>query len=327
MCKFKRLIATGTASLALALTAGCAGKYVESPRPVDALAGPALWQLSDDDTTIYLFGTIHVLPEGIDWYDARIAAAFDAAEEVVVEVDLRNTDEVLEAILSRAPLTNGKTLRAMMSDENRAEYEAALKELSLPAARLDEVEPWFAYLTLMQTLLPTLGGGYQATSGVEALLISKLGDRDLIGIETIEEQIIAFDEMSMEAQLTLLDDIVESVPLGDEAETTPESNDAAPVEPSAEEILAQMVDVWSKGDAQGVGALFEDDGGDNSSSNEEHQTRLITDRNSNWVEWINQRLEQPGTIFIAVGAGHLAGEDSVQQQLYKGGIKVTRIWK
>ena len=55
--------------------------------------------------------------------------------------------------------------------------------------------------------------------------------------------------------------------------------------------------------------------------------RLLTDRNARWAKWIDGRLKQPGTVFVAVGAGHLAGKDSVQRQLRKLGIKARRVWQ
>ena len=52
---------------------------------------------------------------------------------------------------------------------------------------------------------------------------------------------------------------------------------------------------------------------------------LLTDRNARWATWIKQRMAKPGTVFIAVGAGHLAGADSVQAQLAKQGVTAQRI--
>jgi uncharacterized protein YbaP (TraB family) len=52
---------------------------------------------------------------------------------------------------------------------------------------------------------------------------------------------------------------------------------------------------------------------------------LLTDRNRTWATWLKARLAQPGTIFVAVGAGHLAGKDSVQDVLARSGVTVTRV--
>jgi uncharacterized protein YbaP (TraB family) len=52
---------------------------------------------------------------------------------------------------------------------------------------------------------------------------------------------------------------------------------------------------------------------------------MFTERNANWAGWIAQRLQEPGTVFVAVGAGHLAGRDSVQAKLTELGVKSARI--
>ena len=54
---------------------------------------------------------------------------------------------------------------------------------------------------------------------------------------------------------------------------------------------------------------------------------LLTDRNANWAQWIKARLDRPGTVFVAVGAGHLAGSGSVQDQLKALGLQVDRVKK
>jgi uncharacterized protein YbaP (TraB family) len=83
--KLKRLFATA-AALSLTLS-GCAGMQSETP-PAGACRGRRCGGSPMADTTIYLFGTVHALPEGKTWFDTRIARAFDASDEMVTEVDL-----------------------------------------------------------------------------------------------------------------------------------------------------------------------------------------------------------------------------------------------
>ena len=83
--KLKRLIVSAAAAL-LGL-AGAPAEARETP-PAGAVPGPALWRVTDADTTIYLFGTVHALPQGKEWFDARIERAFAASDEMVTEVDL-----------------------------------------------------------------------------------------------------------------------------------------------------------------------------------------------------------------------------------------------
>jgi uncharacterized protein YbaP (TraB family) len=296
----KRLIATAAAaSLALA---GCTTTpaRAEGPPP-GAVPGPALWQVADDDTTIYLFGTVHALPEGKPWFDGRIERAFATADEMITEVDLRDQSASAAAMQSAALLPEGQSLRELMTPDNRQQFEAALVGLGLPVEALDRMEPWMATLTM--SLLPLLRQGYQTESGVEMALSTRAGDKRRGALETIAEQIDLFDGMPMEAQLTFLDKTVEAMP-------------------KAKVSLDAMVAEWIEGDAEALAGLLNSELDD-----PVLYERLLTRRNANWAQWIEQRLAQPGTVFIAVGAGHLAGTGSVQDQLAARGLTVERIWQ
>src|SRR5688500_16306209 len=109
---FKRLIAAAAAfSLGLA---GCAtGPVVETPPP-GAVPGPALWQVADEDTTIYLFGTVHALPRDKNWFDGRIERAFNASDELVTEVDVANAAGSAQALQAASQLPADQSLRALM---------------------------------------------------------------------------------------------------------------------------------------------------------------------------------------------------------------------
>lgn len=297
---FKRLTATA-AALSLGLS-GCVGMphRAEVP-PAGAVPGPALWKVGDADTTIYLFGTVHALPQGKDWYDGRIERAFTASDEMVTEVDLSDQTASAAAMQSAGMLPEGMSLREMMTPENRQQFEAALVGLGLPVEALDRMEPWMATLTM--SLLPLLRQGYQTESGVEMSLASRAEGKQRGALETIAQQIDLFDGMPMDAQLIFLDKTVEAMP-------------------EAKVSLDAMVDEWIKGDADALAALLNSELDD-----PVLYKRLLTQRNANWAGWIEQRLQQPGTVFIAVGAGHLAGADSVQRQLRRRGLKVERVWQ
>jgi uncharacterized protein YbaP (TraB family) len=84
--------------------------------------------------------------------------------------------------------------------------------------------------------------------------------------------------------------------------------------------LAKMIREWKAGHAEKLAQLMNED-----ESDPALLKLLLTDRNRNWAQWIKARLDRPGIVLLAVGAGHLAGPGSVQQQLAKLGIKVTRV--
>jgi uncharacterized protein YbaP (TraB family) len=294
----KRFLASAAAALSLG-TSACA--TTDAP-PAGAVPGPALWEVADADTTIYLFGTVHALPSGKDWFDGRIERAFNASDELVTEIDVSNAAGSAQALQSASQLPADQSLRGLMTVDDRQQYEAALVGLGLPVEALDRYEPWFAAMTL--SLLPLLRSGYDTESGVEQALSGRAGQaKKRAALETIEQQVALFDTLPQEAQLAFLDETVEKLP---EASTS----------------LDAMVAEWLKGDAVALAALLNSE-----MTDPVLYERLLTARNANWAGWIENRLDQPGTVFVAVGAGHLAGSGSVQEQLEQRGLKVKRVWQ
>lgn len=264
--------------------------------------GPALWKVSDEDTTIYLFGTVHVLPSDLVWYDAEIDQALSASDTIVTEIAMDPATEAKQQTLAqqKGVFTNGTTLRSLLNDEQRVAYESALARLGVPAGSFDPLEPWLTTLTL--TFLPLMQQGYDPASGVEKVILSKAGEQSLAALETIEFQLDMFDSMPMEKQVTFMMEAVEAMP---EVKAT----------------LDGMVERWAEGDADGLAVMMNEDLTDPVLAD-----TLLYSRNENWAEWIEDRLDStPGTVFMAVGAGHLAGKQSVQDYLVERGIQSERV--
>lgn len=302
---FRKWMARIGGGLALALGGGCTSAATEAPVATAPAAeearGPALWALRDEDTTIYLFGTVHALPDEAKWFDGRIERAFGASDELVTEIDMDQAAQSAQVLAQAAMLENGQTLRALMTEENRAEYEQVLTKLGLPVQALDPMEPWFAALNL--SMLPLVQSGYDPAVGVDMVLSGQGETKKRAALETIEQQVQLFDGLPMDAQLAFLDQAVEAVP-------------------QAASTLDAMVALWLAGDADGLAAKMNDELDDPAL-----YQRLLVDRNSRWADWIEQRIAEPGTVFIAVGAGHLAGDASVQALLTERGYEVERVWQ
>ncbi|MEQ1641375.1 MAG: TraB/GumN family protein, partial [Novosphingobium sp.] len=103
-----------------------------APVSTTVVAKPALWKIADEDTTIYLFGTIHLLPGGIEWYDGPLASAFEQSKELVTEIPETSDGQTMNLMLKYGMLPAGQTLRAQMSPDERTRYEGAMTGLSLP---------------------------------------------------------------------------------------------------------------------------------------------------------------------------------------------------
>ena len=264
--------------------------------------GPALWKVADEDTTIYLFGTIHALPADVVWYDAEIDHALQSADTVVTEIlmDPENEAAMQQLALQRGMFTDGTTLRSVLDDEQRATYEAALGGLGLPVASFDAFEPWMAGLTL--TMLPLLQQGYDLNAGVDKIILANSADKPKDALETADFQLGIFDGLPQDEQIAFL---IAAAEAAGEAKPT----------------LDKMVAEWIAGDAEGLAAVMNED----MDSDFGLAEALLYDRNANWAEWIERRLDTPGTVFIAVGAGHLAGDLSVQDYLEKRDIASVRV--
>jgi uncharacterized protein YbaP (TraB family) len=263
--------------------------------------GPALWMVADDDTTIYLFGTVHVLPQGIEWYDTTIASAFDSAGTIVTEIplDAQSEGEMAQLTRDKGMLPAGTTLRSLLNAEQITAYTAAMDKIGVPVEAFDPLKPWLAGLTL--SIMPLMQQGYDPNSGVEKVLLAKAEGKEKGALETAAFQLGIFDGMTQEAQVAFMMEAATGI---DE------------IRP----MLDSMVAEWSEGDAEGLAAIMNEGMSDPAVAE-----ALLYTRNANWAEWIDARLDTPGTVFVAVGAGHLAGARSVQDYLAQKGITVTRV--
>lgn len=265
-------------------------------------ADPALWVVRDDDTTIYLFGTFHLL-DSRPWFNDEVRTAFDASSELVLEAVVPENPASLQPMVLRYAVDpDGRTLSSRLTAEEMAAFNAAVAPLGAPAGAFDRFEPWFATMTLSNVAAQRLG--VEAANGPEGVLSRAARERGMpIGeLEGFEWQFRLFDEMPEAQQLAQLRQALENF------------DDIAAQ-------LAPMLTAWSTGDIDGLVTIL------NSASEEDPELHRIvfTDRNRTWANWIQERLERPGTVFLAVGAGHLAGSDSVQAVLQERGVTSMRL--
>ena len=264
---------------------------------------PALWAVKDADTTVYLFGTVHVLKPGLSWFDGAVQKAFDTSDELVLELVLPDDQaEVAKVTLPMAMDQSGKPLPQKLDPETLAAYQATLTGLGLPANAFDAFEPWFAGVTL--SVLPLTMHGYDPNQGVEKQLTAKAkaGAKPISGFETLTEQLGFFDTLPEVEQVSFLKSVVKDIDkLGPQ--------------------LDKMVLLWGKGDPDGLAVTMNE----SMEATPELAKTLLFDRNARWADQIKTRMDKPGTVFVAVGAGHLAGEKSVQDYLAERGLKAQRI--
>jgi uncharacterized protein len=265
-------------------------------------ATPALWVVKDEDTTLYLFGTIHILKPNIRWFNGPVKKAFDGSQELVIEMIEPPEDKTVPIIMQKAIDPDGPPLTQKLSPKTLLAYKKAMAENGIPVEQFEKFEPWFASIPL--SIGPLLKKGYDPKSGVETVLQkAAIAQKKTRGeLETFEQQMDFFDTMPEADQISFLESTVEDT------------------EKSAAE-LDGVVMSWVKGDPEAIDRYMNE----GLSKTPNLRKILLADRNANWANWIQKRLDKPGTVFIAVGAGHLAGADSVQTLLEAKGLKAKRI--
>lgn len=295
------LTATATCALAWAIPAAAQTTPTEAPAVTVKDVDPALWMVKDEDTTVYLFGSIHILKPGLGWFDDGVKAAFDSSDQLVLELVEPPAAEVQALFGKLAMDQQGKTLRSKMNDADRAVYEAAMGKLGIPAPAFDPFDPWAAAITL--SLVAMQKSGFDPNSGVEKQLTAaaKVSNKPIAGLETMEFQLGLFYTLPEAEQITFL---VETAKLIDEVASTTD----------------KMVDMWASAETESLGQLMNE-----GLTSRTLYDALLTKRNANWAKWISARMAKPGVTFMAVGAGHLAGPTSIQNLLPAYGLSATRV--
>ena len=177
-----------------------------------------------------------------------------------------------------------------------------MASVGLPAAQFDKFEPWFPAITL--SVMPLTKLGYDPEQGAEKQLtrLAKSSGKPVAGFETLGEQLGFFDTLPENQQVAFLNSVVKDLDkLGPQ--------------------LDKMVVLWAKGDPDGLAIAMNE----SLAATPELARTLLWDRNARWADQIKARMDQPGTVFVAVGAGHLAGQHSVQDYLKERGLVAERV--
>lgn len=302
--RLPRLLPALAAALAILLAGPAAAQVARPAVPAAKLAKPALIKVSDADTTIWLFGTFHMLPSGMDWFRGPVRAAFDGSSEVVLEVPIPDPDpeksRAAAEALARDP--QGRPLAERVPPELAARVRREAEAAGLPWAAVDTARPWFIAVTLQVMEFGKLG--MSPGEGVEQRLAqaAQAAGKPVTGIETIESQLRLLASLDRKREEQFL--ALAVTDLGDATDDVP-----------------KLVAHWAAGDLDALGKLMIEE----TAAFPEIQQTVLYDRNRRFAEWIAARLARPGTVFVGVGAGHLAGDRSVQAMLRAPGAAIERV--
>lgn len=272
-----------------------------------ARAEPAMWVVKDADSTLYLFGTVHILRPQTVWRTPKIDAAIAQASELWLEIIEPKDPAMLQAVLGPLMAQHGLSIdRPLSSRLTPAEVATLQKAVSaakmpgLDMATVNLMRPWLAATLL--SVGPLEAAGYDTASGVEKVLekaASSQGDQ-IRSFEAVEQQLLFLATLPDDVQLQFLRDTLSDTDVGE---------------------MDKTVAAWAAGD---VATLERTVVADMKAEAPQLYEVLVVRRNEDWAGQIETRLKGSGVSFMAVGAAHLIGPDSVQAKLKLRGIEAQR---
>ena len=271
---------------------------------VPAAADPAIWHLVDEDSDIYIFGTVHILPPEMEWQSPEMAAAFANADTIWFEapaVDPNAQTETIQLVTRYGLNEPGNPLSAQISEEARALLEEIVAGLGIGAANLEGMRPWLAAMTMSLSYIQSQG--YDPTSGVDYVLWQEASatGKDIAYFETLEQQVRFLADLPSEIEVAYLEQMLRDFE-------------------GAGEELDRLVTAWETGDIATIDAVM--NGETREAAPELHEI-LLVGRNRNWIQTIKETLAGSGSHFMAVGAAHIAGPQGVVELLRAEGFEIA----
>ena len=271
------------------------------PIEIKVAAHPAMFRLAKGKSTVYLLGSIHVLPVNYSWHTPVIDKAVASADAFIFETNVDfATSEFDYYLKQHGYLPVGKTLHEMLSPEAQKQYAEMIATLHIDPNKLDYLQPGVALMMLQRSFGPNLG---QMQPGVDAEMgrYAKDHGKDIGYLESLQSQFDLLAKLGGGAQVKLL-----------------EKQLANWRDDSDKSKFPKMLAAWATGDLQAL-QTFDDE------VETEMRPLLLDNRNRAWIPRIESMLDVPGTYFVTVGARHLTGDGSVIDLLCAKHWNVERV--
>ena len=265
-------------------------------------AAPAMWEIRDDDSAIWLFGSFHVLPENAAWRTELFDTVLADADRVVFETDIRPeaAAQVSAEAYVRGVYVDGTLLTDVLGETIETQLRQKAADINMPMGMVQAMKPWLAANTI--TVQAMAGKGF-AAEGVELLLLPDLAEERLAFLETGSEQLDVLAGSSEDEQIAML------VATLDQLDDLPK-------------LMDKMLKSWLDGTPEQMGDVFLTGMGNFEAAFLE---RLLYARNRNWIAPLEGMLASNSENLVVVGAAHLIGEDSVLALLEEAGYEIERI--
>lgn len=267
-----------------------------------ALAAPAMWRISDGDSQVWLFGSVHAFNSRVKWRTPAFDKALKTADLVYFEMPTTvSDDEYFQAMVQLGLNRKGKLLTDYLSKKQQIQLAQVVLALRLNPAVVESMRPWFAAMTI-SGIAGAIAGG-KLRPGVEDSIKREIPNRKERGFDSLETQLRVMADLSDKAQVKML---METITGGG-------SSSGQPID---------LTTTWLGGDVDGLyaptAAAFGKPGS-------EMFNALLTKRNKRWVGQIEKLLAGDQDVMVIVGAAHFGGSGGLPALLKKHGITVERV--
>ena len=248
--------------------------------------------MSSAGTTLYIFGSVHVLKPGTPWLDDELRQKISTVRAIYLEVSPAEQQELFVAglVMKYGILAKGDSLKNHLPAEVYAEVGAAFRAHGMQEKIFESFKPWTA--DMAYSALKFLDAGYKQETGVEATITALAQAKGIRteGLETAEFQISLFASLTdQEAAEMLQEDLAEADQMA--------------------AVMDRLTSSWGSGDVADLAAYF----AETTKDDPKLRKKIITDRNAAWVPKIQAIMDKPGTYLVVVGTGHLVGRNPLSR--------------
>lgn len=287
------------------LPAGCGDAAVDpAVKPGETLSGkPALWRADGPNGPIWLFGSIHALPDNIDWDSPALDRAIASSDRLFLEVVGLDDPAAIGKVFNRLGNSPGqRPLDERIAPELRDKAHMLQEAGKIDDARFATLESWAAAIALSN--VSSSMAGVSSANGVESAVTAKFVDQDkpIFGLETAAAQFAYFDGLPEADQRLMLSSVIAD-------------------SDKATDMYRDMLDNWLAGDVSAISKVTRA----GMLAQPEIRAAILLARNKDWATKLDAMARNGHRPLVVVGAAHLAGPGSVQDELAQRGYTITRV--
>ena len=274
------------------------------------------WVVEDEDTKVYMLGSIHVGTPDMYPMHKKLTKAFEESDGLFVEANLLDPTG-MDYYIEKAMFNDGRTIKDVVSEETYAKLQKVAEQLEMPLEELEMQKPWLLsnnFSSMMMDGAFGLTAEEMAMHGVDMqfLLTAYLQQKPIYELEGINAQVDMFEALSPEAQEESLAAALDSI-----LEPTKQSEEDV-------QLMADWFTNWVKGDVEKFAESLTEMEGDTSEFNQ----MLFGKRDAEMAAKLVDVLEeQKGTFFVVVGAGHFLVDKNIRYHLEESGYEVKPFYQ